>query len=224
MAMGFMVAEVLRKLAIHSIGVLGLCLCGAAGAVDVAVAGLFPGKAVLVVDAGAPRTVSVGARTPEGVRLVAVQGDTAVVEVGGQQQTLRMGERAVSAPGSAVAPTVTLNADGKGHFLTTGSINGASVLFLVDTGASMVSMGAADAARAGIDYRKGVATQTMTANGPIVVWRVKLDSVRVGDVTLRNVDGAVHSADLPIVLLGMSFLNRMEMSRNGEQLILRQRY
>jgi aspartyl protease family protein len=195
-----------------------------AGAVDVAVAGLFPGKAVLVVDGGVPRTVSVGARTREGVRLVAVQDDTAVVEVGGQQQTLRLGERAVSSPGSAVAPSITLQADGKGHFLSEGSINGTGVLFLVDTGASMVSMGAADAARAGIDYRKGVAMPTMTANGPIMVWRVKLDSVRVGDMTLRNVDGAVHAMNLPVVLLGMSFLNRMEMSRTGEQLILRQRY
>lgn len=214
----------LRKISIHSIGALGLCLCVPAGAADVAVAGVFPGKAVLVVDGGAPRTVSVGARTPEGVRLVSVQGETAVVEVGGQQQTLRMGERTVSAPGSAAASSVTLQADGKGHFLTEGSINGAGVVFLVDTGASMVSMGVADATRAGIDYRKGVAASTLTANGPIQVWRVKLDSVRVGDVTLRNVDGAVHSVNLPVVLLGMSFLNRMEMSRTGEQMTLRQRY
>jgi aspartyl protease family protein len=192
--------------------------------VDVAVAGIFPGKAVLVVDGGAPRTVSVGTRTPEGVRLVAVEGETAVIEADGRQQTLRLGERAVSAPGASSASTVTLNADGKGHFVTLGSINGAGVVFLVDTGASVVSMGAADAARAGIDYRKGLAVPTLTANGSITVWRVKLDSVRVGDVTLRNVDGAVHATDLPVVLLGMSFLNRMEMSRSGEQLILRQRY
>lgn len=201
-----------------------MCLCAVANAADVAVAGVFPGKAVLVVDGGTPRAVSVGARTPEGIRLVAVDGDAAVVEVDGRQQTLRLGDRAVSAPGVSSAASVTLNADGKGHFITPGSINGAGVVFLVDTGASVVSMGAADAARAGIDYRKGVAVPTFTANGSITVWRVKLDSVRVGDVTLRNVDGAVHSADLPIVLLGMSFLNRMEMSRNGEQLILRQRY
>jgi aspartyl protease family protein len=201
-----------------------MCLCAPAWAVDVAVAGIFPGKAVLVVDGGAPRTVSVGARTPEGVRLVAVEGETAVVEADGRQQTLRLGERAVSAPGVSSASAVTLNADGKGHFVTPGSINGAGVVFLVDTGASVVSMGAADAARAGIDYRRGLAVPTLTANGPIMVWRVKLDSVRVGDVTLRNVDGAVHAADLPVVLLGMSFLNRMEMSRSGEQLILRQRY
>lgn len=224
--MGFMAARQLRTIALHSIGALGMCLSGTAGAVDVAVAvaGVFPGKAVLVVGSGAPHTVSVGATTPEGVRLLSVEGETAVVEVDGRRQTLRLGEQVVSAPGASSSSAVTLHADVKGHFLSSGSINGAGVLFLVDTGASVVSMGAADAIRAGIDYRKGVAVSTLTANGSITVWRVKLDTVRVGDVTLRNVDGAVHSTDLPVVLLGMSFLNRMEMSRSGEELILRQRY
>lgn len=195
-----------------------------AEAVDVAVAGFFPGKAVLVVDGGAPRAVAVGGVTAGGVRLVSIQGDTAVVEVGGRQQTLRLGERAVSAPGTASAASITLHADSRGHFMTEGSINGAGVTFILDTGASVVSMGSGDAARIGIDYRKGQMLSTLTANGPGRVWRVKLDSVRVGDVTLRNVDGAVHEADLPVVLLGMSFLNRMEMSRNADQMILRQRY
>jgi aspartyl protease family protein len=222
--MGFMTARLFRTIAPHSIGALGMCLCGAAAAVDVAVAGLFPAKAVLVVDGGAPRTVSVGARTPEGVRLVAVEGETAVVEAGGRQQTLRLGERAVSAPGASSASAVVLNANSLGHFVTEGSINGAGVTFLVDTGASAVAMGKADADRAGIDYRKGERMRTLTANGVVTTWRVKLDSVRVGDVTLRNVDGAVLAAGQPYVLLGMSFLNRMEMSRSGEQLTLRQRY
>lgn len=219
-----MVTKASWRYAIHCIGALAGCLSLPSVAADVAVAGLFPGKAVLVVDGGPPRTVTVGGVTSGGVRLVAVQGDTAVVEVGGRQQTLRLGDRAVSAPGTATASSVTLNADGKGHFIAPGSINGAGVVFIVDTGASMVSMGASDAARAGIDYRKGPAMPTLTANGPAQVWRVKLDSVRLGDVTLRNVDGAVHATDLPVVLLGMSFLNRMEMSRNGEQMTLRQRY
>lgn len=203
---------------------MGLCLCTFAEAVDVAVAGLFPGKAVLVIDGAPPRTVSVGTRTPEGVRLVSVQEESVVIEVGGRQQTLRIGDAVVSAPGNATTSSVTLHADGKGHFLTEGSINGAGVVFLVDTGASMVSMGAADAERAGIDFRKGVVARSMTANGQINVWHVKLDRVRVGDVLLRNVDGLVHATNLPVVLLGMSFLNRMEMSRTGEQLTLRQRY
>ena len=64
----------------------------------------------------------------------------------------------------------------------------------------------------------------MTANGPAQVWKVKLDSVKVGGITLHDVDGAVHGGDLPMVLLGMSFLNRMEMKRDGDRMVLRRRF
>jgi aspartyl protease family protein len=200
---------------------LGWSSIGQAG---VALAALFPGKATLAFDGGQLRTVAVGARTPEGVLLVSLQGDSALVEEHGRRYTLRLGDGAVSAPSSAVAPEAILHADGSGHFLTQGTVNGAPVKFLVDTGASLVSIGASDARRAGIDFRKGEAIGTMTANGPTQVWRVKLNNVRIGNVVLHNVDGAVHPQDMPFALLGMSFLNRMEMQREGERLQLRQRY
>ena len=57
-----------------------------------------------------------------------------------------------------------------------------------------------------------------------MVSRVKLDTVRVGEIVLNNVDAMVHQNDLPIALLGMSFLNRMEMQRNGETMTLKKRY
>lgn len=196
----------------------------ASAARNLALAALFPGKAVLVFDGGQLRTVAVGGRTPEGVLLVSLVEDGAVVEDQGKRFTLRLGEGGVMAPGAASAPETTLHADANGHFVTQGAVNGATVKFLVDTGASLVSMGASDARRAGIDYRKGEPVGTMTANGPTQVWRVKLNNVRVGDVVLHDVDGAVHPQDMPFALLGMSFLKRMEMQREGERLQLRQRY
>jgi aspartyl protease family protein len=202
----------------------GWCVPAALAGTDVAVVGLFPGKAVLVINGGAPRTVSVGARAYDGVRLISVDGEAATLEFDGGRQRIAIGERSVAAAGDAVAAPVTLNADGRGHFLTEGSINGAPVRFMVDTGATLVSMGAADAVRAGILYRKGEPGMAMTANGPAQVWKVKLDSVKVGSITLRDVDGAVHSTDLPLVLLGMSFLNRMEMKRDGDRMVLRRRF
>lgn len=96
--------------------------------------------------------------------------------------------------------------------------------FMVDTGATLVSLGRSDALKAGIDFTKGDPGISQTANGPVRVWRVRLDTVRVGDVTLHNVEGTVNSGDLPFVLLGASFLNRMEMRRDGATLMLRQRY
>jgi aspartyl protease family protein len=65
----------------------------------------------------------------------------------------------------------------------------------------------------------------MTANGQVRVYRVKLDSVQVGDLVIHNVDGIVHAGDgLDIALLGMSFLNRTEMRREGANLMLVKRY
>ena len=108
-----------------------------------------------------------------------------------------------------------------GRFETPGSINGANVRFLVDTGATAVSLGASDAKRAGIDYRKGKAMISNTANGRVRVWIVKLDSVKVGAIPLNDVDGAIHENDLPLALLGMSFLKRMDMQRTGEIMVLK---
>lgn len=85
-------------------------------------------------------------------------------------------------------------------------------------------MGAGDARRARIDLNKGTPGMTMTANGMAKVWRVRLANVKVGNITLHDVDATVHQHDMPIVLLGMSFLNRMEMRRDGTALTLTQRY
>lgn len=202
-----------------------LCLCALPlSAADVGLAGLFPGKVLLTIDGGPPRTVAIGTQTAEGVKVLAVDGETATFEIDGRRRILRVGQNvAAQASGSGPA-TAVLTADGRGHFLTSGTINGAPVRFLVDTGASMVSLGAADARRLGIDASKGQRGLTDTANGQAVVYRVKLDTVKVGEIVLSNIDALVHQNDLPIALLGMSFLNRMEMQRNGETMTLKKRY
>ena len=65
---------------------------------------------------------------------------------------------------------------------------------------------------------------TQTANGVAQVARVKLNTVKVGDIVLNNVDATIHQQDMPVVLLGMSFLNRMEMQRNGDTMTLKKNY
>ncbi len=198
-----------------------------AAATDVALAGVFPGKALIVVNGGAPKSVGVGTRSPDGVRVISVDSDGATLEFDGGRHRLVIGQRAVHVSGAGAggrAPSVVIQADSGGQFHTTGSINGAQVRFIVDTGATFVSLGRSDALKAGIDFTKGEPALMQTANGTARAWRVVLDTVRVGDVTLRNVDGVVHSGELPFALLGMSFLNRMEMRRDGPALQLRQRY
>lgn len=200
-----------------------LCSAVPVVAAEVAVAGVFGNKAVLVVDGGAPRTMSVGQRTPEGVRLIGVEGETAVVEVDGVQERITLGERVVQ-HATPASDGLLIEGDTRGHFMASGQINGASARFLVDTGASLVSFGRSDALRFGIDLRKATEGRSNTAGGLRRIWLVKLDTVKVGDLVLNNVDGAVHENDLPFVLLGMSFLNRMEMSREGSRLQLRKRF
>lgn len=211
-------------------GLYCLCLAGAGfwaplvcGA-DVGLAGLFPGKALLTINGGAPRIVPVGNTTAEGVKVLAIDGDTATLEVGGKKRVLRVGQNVAAQPSGSGPASVVLTADARGHFVSTGSINGTTVRFLVDTGASMVSIGAGDAMRIGIDPSKGERGIANTANGQTVVSRVKLNSVRLGDIMLNNVDALVHQHDLPVTLLGMSFLNRMEMQRNGDTMTLIKRY
>lgn len=192
---------------------------------EVELVGLFGEKAVLVVDGGAPKTLAVGERTREGVRLIEVRGETAVVEVDRTARRLVLGQSALRAEApNAASAMVSLFADSSGHHFANGTINGATMRFLVDTGASMVSIGVSDARRAGVDYRRGIPASTQTASGPAVVWKVRLDTLRVGDITMHGVDGLVHENDLPFVLLGMSFLGRMDMQREGERLVLRKRY
>ena len=195
-----------------------------AQAVDVGLAGLFPGKALLTIDGGAPRIVAVGATTREGVKVVSTEGETATLEVEGKKRVLRVGQNVVAQPSTGGSQKVVLTADSAGHFLATGNVNGTTVRFLVDTGASMVSLGAADARRIGIDFSKGEQGITNTANGQAVVTRVKLDNVRVGEIVMNNVDALVHQQDMPFALLGMSFLNRMEMQRDGDTMTLKKRY
>jgi len=195
-----------------------------ATAADVAVGGIFPGKALLVIDGGPPKLVAPG-QSLAGVKVIAIRGDVVEVEADGQRQRLRLGQHVVRSGSSGGSTVVTLTADTRGHFSTIGAINGVTVRFLVDTGASMIAMGRSDAERANIDFLKtGRPAASQTANGIARIWLVKLNWVRVGGMTLHNVDAAVHDSELPFVLLGMSFLNRMEMLRDGDTLTLKQRY
>lgn len=196
---------------------------GAATAQDVGLAGVMGSKAMLMINGGEPQSVAVG-QTLDGVKVISVQGDQVVVEIGGKKRPLRVGQHAIGAASGDGSGKVILTADGQGHFYTTGTINGTSVRFIVDTGATMVSLSASDARRIGLDPSRGVKGMSNTANGQAIVTKVQLDTVRVGDITLHNVDALIHQNEMPMALLGMSFLNRMEMQRDGSTMTLKRRF
>jgi aspartyl protease family protein len=210
--------------------VLTLACAPVFAATSVNVVGLFPGKAVVVINGQTPRTLSVGDKTSEGVVLLTATSSDATFTIDGKKHTLEVGQMHVgavspSATNNKDARQVTLAADGRGHFVTLGKINGKSIQFLVDTGATSVAIPAAFADSSGIKYRDGQKLLSQTANGVAVVYRVALDSVTVGDVTVYQVEGVVHEGKgLDVALLGMSFLNRMEMRRDGAAMTLTKRY
>lgn len=222
----------------RSTGVLGLALalavlttlgsqwvCAQGAGEEIDVVGLSHGKAVVIVGGSArPRVLRDGDSLPNGARLIKATPDAAEFEIDGKRQVLTMGNQVAATAPSSETGQVVLSADDRGHFVTTGTINGGTVRFLVDTGATMISMGVGDARRVGVNYLKGQKGFSNTANGLAPVYKVKLDTVRVGEITLNNVDALVHDTDLPWVLLGMSFLNRVEMKREGSTLTLNKRY
>src|SRR5712691_8842389 len=192
---------------------------------EVNVIGLFPGKAVVVIDGGAPRVLSVGQKPVEGVTLSSTDRESATLVIDGQKKTLRIGQHQGGPAPASPNQSATLTADARGHFVVDGQINGGAVRFLVDTGATAISLSSADATRLGIDYRKGQPGLMGTANGTVAAYRVKLDTVRVGDIVVNNVDAAVLEGNqMPFALLGMSFLNRMEMKRDGQTMVLIRRF
>ncbi len=208
-----------------SLSLAGLTLLvSQACATDVTLVGLIGAKAIVVIDGSSPRTLAAGQKTAEGVTLLGTEKESASFDINGQKRTLTMGRAYSSAPRDG-RQSMTLAADTRGHFVTMGSINGGSVRFLVDTGATLVSLPASEAKRLGINYLRGERGQMQTANGIAVAYRVKLDSVRIGDIEVSNVDALVSENDaMGVTLLGMSFLNRMEMKRDGQSMTLTKRF
>ena len=177
---------------------------------SVSMGGSLGSQALLVID-GKAQNVAVGS-TVDGVRLISVSGNDAVVEVKGQRVTLRLGGAPANlggAPSEGTGRQIVLTAETGGHFFASGLINGHTVRFIVDTGATSVSLSEAEANRIGLDYKNGKLGYSNTANGIAIVHKVQLASIRIGDVQVYNVDATVLPAPMPYVLLGNSFLDAL---------------
>jgi len=200
-----------------------LLTCGFTVAADIGVVGIFPGKAVLVVDSRSPKTYSVGSTVTDNIKLVAVTESSATLEENGKRRTIALGEHVNNTSPSGPAQ-ITLQPDGRGHYIVQGQINGGAVTMLVDTGASLIALPAADAIRLGINYKKGQVGYVSTANGTAPAYKVTLNTVKIGDIELNQVNALVQESGLPFILLGMSFLNRTNMRSEGGQMIISKRY
>ncbi len=163
------------------------------------------------------RTLRLGELSPEGVKLTDIDQGAALLEVNGRTIRLR--------PGQSMATRAVVQADSQGHFVTNTRINGVPVRALIDTGATYVSLSAADAQRMGIDYQQGQRIMSQTAKGPIQAYIVNLAHVQVGDIAFGNVPGLVLEGGMEQqipTLIGMSFLRHVEMRQTGNTMILQQ--
>lgn len=193
---------------------------------SVALTGVMGNKALLVVNGAPPKMMEAG-QTMAGVKLLSASGDQAAIEMGGKRVNLRVGDAPVSqgagAGGAGGGNKIVLPVGSGGHFMANGSINGRAIQFMVDTGATSVAIGMGDAQRLGIDFSKGQPVRMSTANGTAQAWLVKLNSVRVGDVEIYDVE-AVVGPNMPFALLGNSFLGRFTMNRTNDTMVLERRY
>lgn len=192
---------------------------------QVNIVGLFSNKAVLMINGGKPKTLSVG-QTSDGVKLIAADSKAATLLIEGKTKQLGMGQAAsVGGNASNAVQSVTLYANPQGHFVSDCIINGASLKFLVDTGATTVALNSGDAKFANIDYKRGEPVLVGTANGVVTAYKVTIASIKIGGVTLNQVDASVLEGGSPsIVLLGMSALNRLDMKRQDIALTLTKKY
>ena len=199
---------------------------GFAQAQSVMLTGTIGSRAILIVDGSAPKTVAVG-ETFQGVKLLSLAAEQATVEAGGKRVALRM-DQPVSIGGNGGGggggTRIVLPVSSGGHFMTQGAINGRSVNFMLDTGATTVALSAADAQRIGLDFSKGQPVRVNTANGVAQGWRVRLNSVRVGDVEVYDVEAIVSQQPMPYVLLGNSFISRFSMRRDTDPMVLEKRF
>lgn len=215
---------------------IGLLVSTGAAALDVNVVGLFPNKAVVQIEGGALQTLSVGQKMRD-IILLSVERDGATFDIQGRRVALAIGPARRSSSPSAVqtiaavqtspageANYAVVRTNERGDLYADGEVNGVPVRFAVDTGATFMTFPAREATRLGLDYHSGQKVVLETANGNAFAYRLKLDTVRVGDMALHNVDAVIMEGNsLPIALLGMSFLSRTDIRREGTTLTLTKR-
>jgi len=204
------------------------CFVAPVLAIDtIQVLALFKGKAVIKVD-DERYTLSIGDTSPEGVKLVTADSEKAVLEVNGLKKSYPLGN-AMSIGTKFRVPEekmVQAFADSRGMYHIQGSINGYTMRFLVDTGATVIAMNEVQGKRLGIDYKlSGKQIFVSTASGVSKAYGVNLDVVKIGEIKINNVQAVIIEGGFPTeVLLGMSFLGRVQIEREGNLMRMKKRY
>jgi aspartyl protease family protein len=205
------------------VGAFFLAATSNAWSTNVSLVGVVGSSAVVSIDNSPPHVMAAGA-TVGNVTLVSVAGDHAMFMIDGKRESVGLGQFYGGSPNSG-RQTAVLTATSNGAFMATGTINGQTVTFMADTGASLVVMSSTEADRLGIRWRDQPTGQAQSANGMVSFHHVVLPTIKVGEIVLNNIDAAIQEQGLgSMALLGQSFLNRTEMSRSGSTMTLVKRF
>lgn len=195
----------------------------AAANLNVKVIALFTNKALLQI--GTEQKILAKGESFKGVTLQSATGRGAVVLIDGKIQKIGINQSIQQGFKKPDRSTATIYPDQQGMYFVKGKVNRTKVNFLVDTGATYLTMSGKHARKIGIDFRKGTIGYANTASGTVQVWQVKLDSVSIGDIKVSNVDASVIAGNQPFeILLGNSFLKYTKLQRIGATMELQQRY
>ncbi|ARN74419.1 hypothetical protein BST96_09970 [Oceanicoccus sagamiensis] len=186
--------------------------------------GLFKNAAVVTID-GKQRMLKAGKPSPEGVLLIEANTKRAIIEINGQRQELTLSRRISGNFTQASQPEVAIPRNRSNQYISNASINGRRAKVLVDTGASIVALSSDQAQRLGIDYKKGQLSAVITASGKAKAYRLTLRSVEVGGIRVNAVDASVVEGSYPRhILLGMTYLNHVNIREQDGILFLQQKY
>jgi aspartyl protease family protein len=203
-----------KRAALALIGLWLAAMQASVAASAVEVEALLGDTAVLLID-GQRKTLRVG-QSFAGVTLLAAQPTTATVEVDGRAQTVGLSQRVSTSFQERQAQVVTIPLDATMQYQTNATINGRSVLVMVDTGATSVAISSQQARSMNIDYSAGTPTQVETASGLTNAYAVNLQSVSVGGIQVENVPAMVVEGTYPTtVLLGMSYLRHVKLQEHN---------
>lgn len=191
---------------------------------QILIMGLYRDHAVLEINQ-TQHFLSVGQRTPEGVTLISANSNQAILDIGGQRGVFELNNRVGGVYSEPAEMPIVSIWPTNGMYLASGSVNGFTVDFMVDTGASVIAVNGETAKRLGLNYLDANQIGVRTASGVELAYSIQLDSVQLGDISLENVAAVVIDGPEPQrALLGMSFLNAFDMERKGERLDLRRKF
>ncbi len=184
---------------------------------DIRYVSLPGGRAKLLINRRSHVVLKIGEADKSGFKLLSVSKQALVVRYQGTNYRYKKG----SQTGKALPHTVAIERSPNKMFLTRGTIDGAGVDFVVDTGASHVVISADQARKLRLRYNRRKPIKVVTASRTETAYEVTIGSVSVGGIFKNKVKALVTRGKFPsTVLLGMSFLGSLQMTQEGNQLVL----